>query len=147
MQSNAKTVEEYMDEIPAERKEQLNPVRDVILKNLPDGFEECMNWGMITYEVPLSYYPYTYNKKPLLYAALASQKNHMAVYLSGIYCNDELRLKFENDYKASGKKMNMGKSCVRFRKLEDLPLNVIGDAIGAVTIEQFVEITKRTRRK
>ena len=77
-----------------------------------------MNWGMITYEVPLSIYPNTYNEQPLMFAALASQKNHMAVYLSGIYSSDELREKFIADYKDTGKRMDIGKSCVRFKKLK-----------------------------
>jgi len=97
-----------------------------------------MNWGMISYEVPLSIEPDTYNGKPLMYAALASQKRHMAVYLSGIYGDEKLREQFEADYKATGKRMDMGKSCVRFKKLEDLPLELIGSAIAAVDVDDFV---------
>ncbi len=147
MQSKATNVEEYLESLPDDRKEQISAVRDVILKNLPNGIEENMNWGMIAYEVPLSYYPDTYNKQPLMFAALASQKNHMAVYLSGIYCDEGLRIKFEEDYKASGKKMDMGKSCVRFRKIDNLPLDVIARAISAVSMEDFVEFAERSRKK
>jgi len=82
-----------------------------------------------------------------MYAALASQKNHMAVYLSGIYCDKVLREKFENDYQVSGKKMDMGKSCVRFKKIENLPLDVIGWAIGAIDLENFLLSAKENRRK
>jgi hypothetical protein len=85
MQSKAATVKEYLEELTPERREQVEAVRKVILENLPEGYEEVMNWGMITYQVPLEVYPDTYNKKPMMYAALASQKNHMAVYLTGIY--------------------------------------------------------------
>lgn len=147
MQSTATSVPEYLESLPEDRREAIEQVRSVILKNLPKGIEETMNWGMISYEVPLEVYPDTYNKKPLMFAALSSQKNHMAVYLSGIYCDESLREKFEMDYKASGKKMDMGKSCVRFKKLEHLPLDVIGWAIGAADMETFVLFAKENRRK
>ncbi|MDW3208524.1 MAG: DUF1801 domain-containing protein [Reichenbachiella sp.] len=147
MQSSATSVQEYLESLPDDRKDAIMKVREIILQNLPKGIEETMNWGMISYEVPLDVYPDTYNKKPLMFAALASQKNHMAVYLSGIYCDPALREKFEMDYKASGKKMDMGKSCVRFKKLENLPLDVIGWAIGAADMETFVLFAKENRRK
>ncbi len=142
MQSDAKTVEQYISELPAGRKEAIKQVRRTILENLPRGYEEAMNWGMISYEVPLVTYPDTYNKKPLMYAALASQKNHMAVYLSGIYINEKVRQNFETAYKATGKRFDVGKSCVRFRKLDDLPLELIGEAIASVSVEEFVKRTK-----
>ena len=129
MRSEAKTVDAYLAQLPEDRRAAISAVREVILENLPDGYEESMNWGMIAYEVPLSTYPDTYNGQPLAYAALASQKNHMAVYLSGIYMDQKAREKFERDYRATGKRIDVGKSCVRFRKLEDLPLPVIGEAI------------------
>jgi uncharacterized protein YdhG (YjbR/CyaY superfamily) len=110
MRSDAKTVEEYLAELPEDRREAISKVRELILENLPDGYEESMNWGMIAYEVPLSTYPDTYNGQPLAYAALASQKNHMAVYLTGIYMDDEAREKFEADYRATGKRFDAGKS-------------------------------------
>ena len=95
MKSAANTVEKYLASLPPERKKVIAKVRQVILDNLPEGYEEAMNWGMITYQVPLATYPETYNKQPLMYAALASQKNHMAVYLTGIYMSDESRREFE----------------------------------------------------
>lgn len=139
MQSEAKTVQQYISELPAGRRETIKKVRQTILENLPEGYEEAMNWGMISYEVPLTTYPDTYNKKPLLYAALASQKNHMAVYLSGIYINEQARQDFEKAYKATGKRFDVGKSCVRFRKFEDLPLELIGKAIASVKVDAFVK--------
>lgn len=138
MRSVADTVEEYLDELPDERRQALEQVRAVILDNLPDGYEEVMNWGMITYQIPLATYPDTYNGRPLMYAALASQKNHMAVYLTSVYTMPGLLEEFRADYQASGKKMDMGKSCVRFRKLDDLPLDVIGRSIAAVSVADFV---------
>ena len=101
-----------------------------------------MNWGMITYQVPLEVYPDTYNKQPAMYAALASQKNHMAVYLTGIYMDEEARQEFETAYRATGKRFDVGKSCVRFKKLDDLPLPLIGDSIASIGMEEFVERVK-----
>ena len=102
---------------------------------------------MISYEVPLSIQPDTYNGKPLMYAALASQKRHMAVYLSGVYADETVRDDFEREYRATGKRMDMGKSCVRFRRLDDLPLDLIGDAIARYPIEEFVDLYHRARRR
>ena len=117
MHSDAKTVKEYLDSVPEDRRKAISAVRKVILKNLPKGYEETMNWGMISYDVPLEIYPDTYNGKPLMYAALASQKNHMAVYLTGIYMSEKSLKDFETAYKATGKRYDVGKSCVRFKKL------------------------------
>ena len=142
MQSKATTVKQYLDELIPERREQIEAVREVILENLPEGYEEVINWGMITYQVPLEVYPDTYNKKPLMYAALASQKNHMAVYLTGIYMDDKAREEFETAYRATGKRYDVGKSCVRFRKLENLPLPLIGEAIAATQMEEYVTQVK-----
>ena len=138
MRSEAKTVEEYINALPAERQQAIGRVRAVILENLPQGYEEVMNWGMITYQVPLSAKADTYNKKPLMYAALASQKNHMAVYLSNIYANQVSREAFEYEYRATGKRYDVGKSCVRFRKLDDLPLKLIGKAIAQTEMQDFI---------
>ena len=143
MQSNARTIDEYLSTLPPERAEQIATVREVILQNLPEGYEESMNWGMICYQVPLTTYPDTYNKQPLMYAALASQKNHMAVYLSGIYTFEEKRKSFEQAYKESGKRFDVGKSCVRFRKLEDLPLDLIGKSIAAIPSDDFVTAVRK----
>ncbi len=138
MQSDATTVEEYLSELPDDRRAAIEAVRRTILDNLPNGYEEVMNWGMITYQVPLETYPDTYNGQPLMYAALASQKNHMAVYLTGIYMSDAAREDFETAYKATGKRFDVGKSCVRFKKLDELPLELIGDCIASDDVETFV---------
>jgi uncharacterized protein YdhG (YjbR/CyaY superfamily) len=142
MRSNAATVAEYLSELPPERREAVEAVRQTILGNLPPGYEEVMNWGMITYQVPLETYPDTYNGQPLMYAALASQKNHMAVYLTGIYMNDEARQEFEEAYRAMGKRYDVGKSCVRFKKLDDLPLSLIGESVALFGVEEFVAQVK-----
>jgi hypothetical protein len=145
MRSDAATVAEYLAELPADRRAAIEAVRKVILKNLPKGYEEAMNWGMITYQVPLKTYPDTYNKQPLAYAALASQKNNMAVYLMGIYGDTAARRKFEAAYRKSGKRMDAGKSCVRFRKLEDLPLELVGESIAAMDVKTFIGWAEKNR--
>ncbi|NNK49745.1 MAG: DUF1801 domain-containing protein [Gemmatimonadetes bacterium] len=139
MRSEATTVEEYLAELPDDRRDALEAVRKVILDNLPEGYVEAMNWGMIAYEVPLERYPDTYNKQPLAFAALASQKNHMAVYLTGIYISDEARDEFEQAYRATGKRFDVGKSCVRFKKLDDLPLDLIGETVASLPVERLIK--------
>ena len=139
MRSDAATVDEYLEALPDDRQDAITAVRQEILDNLPAGYDEVMRWGMITYEVPLATCPETYNGKPLMYAALASQKNHMAVYLSGIYMSEAAREGFEAAYKETGKRLDAGKSCVRFRKLDNLPLALIGQTIASLEVEQFVK--------
>ena len=136
--STAETVEEYLAELPEDRRDAIATVRQVILNNLPEGYEETMQYGMIGYVVPLERYPVTYNGQPLAYAALASQKNYMSLYLMNIYSDGEAERWFVDRYHASGKRLDMGKSCVRFRKLEDLPLELIGDTIARTPAAQFI---------
>ena len=147
MQSEAKTVDQYLAALPEDRLHALEEVRGVILANLPDGYEEVMNWGMITYQVPLTTYRNTYNGQPLMYAALASQKNHMAVYLTGIYLDELARRDFEAEYRTTGKRYDVGKSCVRFKRLEDLPLSLIGKAVAACNVDDFVSRVKQLRSR
>jgi len=139
MRSSASTVEEYLGELSEERRAAIEAVRQVILQNLPKGYEEVINWGMITYQVPLETYPDTYNKKPLMYAALAAQKNHMAVYLTAIYMDEKTSREFETAYRATGRRYDVGKSCVRFKGLADLPLELIGESIASLQVSEFVE--------
>lgn len=138
MQSDATTVAEYLAGLPADRRAAIEAVRQTILANLPDGYEEAMNWGMITYQVPLAHYPDTYNGQPLAYAGLAAQKNHMAVYLIGLYADEVARSRFEAAYRATGKRYDVGKSCVRFKKLDDLPLALIGESIATFSVDAFI---------
>ena len=138
MRSDAMTVEGYLSGLPEDRRIAIETVRATILENLPTGYEEAMNWGMIAYQVPLERYPHTYNGQPLMYAALASQKNHMAVYLTGIYMSEASREAFEAAYRATGKRFDAGKSCVRFRTLEDLPLDLIGETIASVPVDRLL---------
>jgi len=142
MQSEAKNVDDYLASLPPDRQAAMQTVRKVILENLPEGYQETMDWGMISYEVPLEVYPDTYNKKPLSYVALASQKNYMAVYLMSIYNNEDNGKRFEQAYRATGKRYDVGKSCVRFRKLDDLPLPLIAAEVRSTKMKDYVELVK-----
>ena len=142
MQSKATTVEQYLAELTNERREAIEVIRKVILKNLPKGYEEGMQWGMPSYFVPLSAYPSGYNcqpDQPLPFVGFASQKNHMAFYGFCIYMDEELKNRFVADWKKTGKKLDIGKSCVRFKKLEDVPLKVIGDAVKRVPMKKYIK--------
>ena len=136
--SAAKTVEAYLDELPAERREVVSTVRDLVNRHLPSGYVETMNWGMITWQIPLARYPITYNKQPLAYVALAAQKNNYALYLTGVYAAGEQERKLRAGAAALGKKLDMGKSCLRFRNIEDLPLDVIGELIASMSVEAYI---------
>jgi hypothetical protein len=141
MQSKAKTVVEYLDSLPLDRRAAVSAVRKVILDHLPKGYAECMQYGMISYVVPHSLYPAGYHcdpSQPLALAMLGSPKSHMAIYLMTVYGDPKTEQWFRKIYAASGKKLNMGKSCVRFKKLEDLPLDVIGQAIARVPVKEYV---------
>ncbi len=145
MRSVATTVSEYLRSLPEDRRAAMHAVRDVIIANLPKGYVEVMDWGMISYQIPLDVYPDTYNGKPLMYAALASQKGYMVVYLSAIYADAEARRRFEADYRATGKRYDVGQSCVRFKKLDDLPLDVIGAAVAATPVASYIENYEKAR--
>lgn len=147
VQSKAKTVAEYLDELPADRRREIEKVRGVVRKNLPRGYEESMSWGMITWEVPLERYPDTYNKKPLGYAALAAQKRNNTLYLMGVYADPEQRERLEEAFEKSGKKMDMGKSCLHFRAADDLPLEALGRLVAATPPEKMIELYEASRGK
>ena len=145
--SKATTVDEYLDELPADRRDAVEAVRSVILEHLPMGYEETMQYGMIGYVVPLERYPVTYNGQPLGIAALASQKNYMSLYLMNVYGDPETERWFVEEYEASGKKLDMGKSCVRFKKLDDLPVDLVGKAIARTSVDEFIGMYEASRRK
>lgn len=148
VQSKSSTVAEYLQSLTDQQREVISQVRSVILANLPDGYEETMNWGMISYEIPLAVFPKTYNKQPLMYAALAAQKNYYAVYLSMLYCGTDSSHEdwFRDAVRKAGKKLDCGKSCVRFKSIADLPLDVIGEAIRIATPEQFIALYQQSRK-
>ena len=139
--SKPSTPAEYLAALPEDRKEMIEAVRKVINKNLAKGFEEGMQYGMIGWFVPHSLYPDGYHcdaKQPVPYVSIASQKNNISIYLFCLYCDPARVEKFTKAWKATGKKLDMGKSCVRVKKLEDLPLSVIGDALKGYTVERFL---------
>jgi uncharacterized protein YdhG (YjbR/CyaY superfamily) len=143
--SEATTVEEYISQLPPDRREAVSALRSVILRTLPAGYEEGLQWRMISYSVPLSRSGPTYNGQPLSYVALASQKNYLSLYLMAVYGPREQG--FRERYAATGKRLNMGKSCVRFRRLEDLPLDLIGQEIASVPVETFLAVHERARSR
>jgi hypothetical protein len=136
--TSARTPDEYLTQLPPERREALSALRDVILRNLPDGYVEGMEFGMISYHVPLERLPKTYNGRPLMYAAVANQKHHVALHLMTVYGDPETGAWFRAQWAASGKKLDMGKSCIRIRRLDDVPLELVGQAIARTPVERYV---------
>lgn len=154
MQSEAKTVGQYLDELPPERRAALSKVRSVLRRHLPKGVKEQMGYGMIGYVVPHSIYPAGYHcdpRQPLPFVSLASQKNYMALYVLSIYSKPGEENWLRDQFKARGKKLDMGKCCIRFRKLEDLPLDVVAELMGRLSIDEYIQAYEagrdRTRRQ
>jgi len=146
MKTTATTVGEYLASLPEERRAAIAAVRDVIRRNLDGDYAEGIQYGMIGYYVPHAVFPQGYHtdpRQPLPFAALASQKNHMAIYLMSV-CGDEEAGRFREAYARAGKKLDMGKSCIRFQRLEDLALDVIGDAIRRVPVRAWIEYYVKT---
>jgi uncharacterized protein YdhG (YjbR/CyaY superfamily) len=138
MQSSAATVDEYVQALPEERRAAISKIRAIIRKNLPKGFAEQMNYGMIGYVVPHKLYPPGYHcdpKLPLPFAGLASQKNYMSLYLMSV---GQLEPWLSEQFRARGKKIDAGKSCIRFKKLEELPLDVIGEAVAKISVADYI---------
>jgi hypothetical protein len=141
MTSKAKTVAEYLASLPADRRAAISAVRKVILANLPKGYEECINYGMIGYVIPHRIYPAGYHCDPKLpwpYAGLASQKNYMSLYVMTVYGHAATEKWFRAAWQAAGKKLDMGKCCVRFKKLDDVPLDVVGELIARTPVKEYL---------
>ena len=143
----ATTVEQYLASLSADRRAAIEQVRSVVNANLPAGYEEGIEFGMIGWYIPLSRYPDTYNKRPIGIAALASQKQYMALYLTSVYGDPKLESWFKKAFAAAGKKLDMGKSCVRFRTVDALPLDVIGETIAKVPVDAFIASYEKVRAK
>jgi len=147
MQYDANSVEHYIEQIPEERKAAISKLREVILDNLPDGFEEGINYKMIGYYVPHSKYPAGYHcdtKLPLPFMNIASQKNSINFYHMGIYANKSLLDWFVGEYpKHSKRKLDMGKSCIRFKKIDEIPLKLIGELVSKMDADQWIEIYEK----
>lgn len=136
--STAATPDEYVASLPEDRQEIVGAIRDVIRRNLPDGYAEGMAFGMIGWYVPLERFGNTYNGQPLGLVGLASQKEYVSLYLNSVYGDRDTEAWFRERWAASGKSLNMGKSCVRFRRLEDVPLDVIGETIARAHLDAYL---------
>jgi hypothetical protein len=151
MQSKATTPEQYLSELPEDRKEAMLRLRNAIKENLPQGFEEVISYGMLGYVVPHSIYPSGYHcnsKLPLPFINLASQKNFIALYHMGIYANKNLESWFVSEYPKHVKtKLDMGKSCIRFKKMDDIPFDFIGELATKVSVEDWISIYEKAFRK
>lgn len=147
MRSSATTVEGYLRRLPEERRIIVSAVREVIRENIPAGYREAINWGAITWEVPLERYPEIHNGQPLCYVGLAAQKNHFAIYLMGAHQDPEHVRWLKAEFQKAGKKLEMGKACMRFRKLDDLPLGVIGKAVARIRLKDFLARYEEIRSK
>ena len=151
MQSKATTVEEYCSQCPANQVEAFLQLREIIKKNLPDGFEECMNYGMLGYVVPHSLYPAGYHcdpKLPLHFMGLAYQKNSINFYHMGIYADEQLLQRFQSEFPHfSKRKLDMGKSCIRFKWYDDIPYELIGQLVTKVTSSQRIALYEKSFKK
>lgn len=144
--STTKTVEEYIQELPEYRRKTIEAVRELILEHLPEGYQETINWGMISYEIPLEHYPDTYNNQPLSYLGLAAQRNYNALYLMPVYQDEELQEWLSEEFEKANKKMDMGRSCLRFQTLTDLPVEAITKIISHQTPDEFIEQYEESRK-
>ena len=145
--STVHTVDQYLGRLSPEQQEVVATIRDLILRNLPTGFQESMTWGVPTYEVPLERYPDTYNGKPLGYAALAAKKNYYTVHLMNVYSDPQLATWLANEFARRGKKLHIGKACVRFKRLDDLPLDVMGEIISKTTVDDYIARIEAGRKQ
>jgi Domain of unknown function (DU1801) len=147
MQSKATSVEQYLAELPDERRPVFETVLALVRKNLPEGYRESMDFGGVCWSIPLEVYPDTYNGQPLCYAALAAQKSFFSLYLMGAYADPKQAEALRAGFAKAKKKLDMGKSCLRFRKVEDLALDVVGKAIAALPPKKYIAIAEANRGK
>ncbi|HYW16669.1 MAG TPA: DUF1801 domain-containing protein [Allosphingosinicella sp.] len=145
--SKAPTPEAYLDELPPERAALVSRLRDLINANLPDGYVERMSWGMISWEVPVERYPDTYNGQPLVYAGLAAQKNYTALYLNCVYASGERTERLKAGWSAAGRKLDMGKSCLRFKRAQDVAEEVLAQTIRSIPVDRFIAEYEAGRAK
>ena len=137
----------YLKSLPADRRAAIATVRDVVNKHIPAGYQEAMNWGAITWEVPLTRYPKTPNGRPLCYVSLAAHKNFCTLYLMGAYANSAQYLALKDAFARAGRKFDMGKSCLHFNRPEDLELEAIGKVVASYTPDQWITVMEKSRRR
>jgi hypothetical protein len=145
MRSDAGTVEEYLKSLQPQRREVVSAVRDVINEALPPGYVEGIAFGMIGWSVPLERFPDTYNGQPLSYVALAAQKRYYSLYLNAVYTGSAEEDEFRRRWEATGRKLDMGKSCVRFKRLDDLDLDLVSEVVASTSTDAFIQQYKQTR--
>ena len=141
------TPTDYLASLPPDRREVISAVRELILRNLPEGYQETINWGMLSYEVPLETYPDTYNKKPLSYVGLAAQKNYNSLYLMSVFQDPADYQELMEAFARMGVKPDMGKSCIRFKKLDQIPLEKIARLIAKTSVQDFVATAKSLQKR
>ena len=143
--SRAATVADYLSELPAHRRADIERVRDIINDALPCGYREGIGYGMIGWVIPLERYPDTYNRQPLAYAGLAAQKNYNSLYLNCVYASKQRAERLQAAFAAAGKKIDMGKSCIRFRNADELALDAIRTEIASTEPDEFIRIYEEAR--
>ena len=142
--SKARNVDDYLCELPPPRRDVVVAMRALVNRSVPPGYVETMNWGMICWEIPLARYPHTYNQQPLSFVALAAQKNHYALYLT-MHAGSEQETSLRDAYAAAGKPLDMGKSCLRFKRLDDVVQDAVAAAVAAVTVEDYIAHYEKNR--
>lgn len=145
--SAAATVEAYLAELPPERRAVIASVRDLVNANLPPGYLETMSWGMVSWEIPLPRYPTTYNKQPLCYVGLAAQKNAYSLYLMAAYADSINERRLHSAYRQAGKKLDMGKCCLRFKKLDDLLPDAIAEVVASLSVDAYIAQYEASRKR
>ena len=143
--SKASTVADYLAELPADRRAEIERVRDAVNAALPEGYREGIGFGMIGWVIPLDAYPDTYNRQPLAYARLAAQKNYNALYLNCVYASADRSEALKVRAEAAGKRLDIGKSCIRFKRADDLPLDLIAEEIALTTPAEFIRVYEEGR--
>jgi len=145
MKSSAATIDQYLRSLPDDRRAVLSKLRALIKRRIPKGYEESLLWGAIAYSVPLERFPDTYNSQPLGYVVLAARKNYFTLHLMPVYMNPEGQKALAEGFRKAGKKLDMGKACIRFKSLDDLPLDVIGDLVAKIAPEAWIAIYQKNR--
>lgn len=147
MPKNSTTVADFLAQLSPERRREVERVRRVLRRHMPSGYEEVISKNMLVYQVPLKHYSETYNKQPLWYVALASEKSYLSLHLVSVYADASLAKQLKDAFKAEGKKLDMGKACIHFKTADELALDSIGEIVASTPLERWVEIAKAARRR
>jgi Domain of unknown function (DU1801) len=145
--SQSTTVPEFLAQLAPDRRQEVERVRAEIRRHLPAGYEEAISRNMLVYQVPLGQYPDTYNGHPLWYVALASEKSYLSLHLMPVYGNDALAARLADGFTAAGKKLNMGKACIRFQTESDLALDAVGEIVASIPMDRWIKVAQAARRR